>query len=437
MAEFTKSVLLFPTRMRRSHPAVLATVLLLACGGREDLGPGDGDPPPVVEPPRNCREESAMITTGVPMVYQQWRGLPDPAIESLAATTGTFGQSTAGSGAPGAFLPSANDITCTRYTLPIQGDVLTLTFDTKAANATVRVRGAIYTARAPSPSAIPYQLVATTDVRRGVVAGWNDLAFAVALPLVHSDYYLCIQADQSLLTDIAVPITGAQTSYFKGDDFDDDPYGTGFSWGSGANTSPTEKPIYATYTTPSAGGALLDNPVLGLGSSTVYGVACGSTPAGVSVRAHLGWPWNVSVNGNGGEFAADTRTRWTSMFRCAGFRAIYGHIGLNDILNGGTAAATWPIVKSIYDEALADGMRVIPITFQPACTDKPSCVLQLLTFNALLRDYATTKGLTLIDLWAQVNDGADAFKPEYYCDGTHVNGAGQDWIAERLYQALQ
>jgi peptidoglycan/xylan/chitin deacetylase (PgdA/CDA1 family) len=178
--------------------------------------------------------------------------------------------------------------------------------------------------------------------------------------------------------------------------------------------------------------------VVGLGSSTIAGAGA-SMPATSTLATRLGAPWTVTNAGVGGETCAQITTRWTNTVRPAGYGTLIGHIGMNDIwAYGATGAATWDCAVQIYDEARADGMRVLPMTFQ-GCQGFVDCNgdhAQL--YNNLVRAYCATHGLTCIDYYAETtNPATGALKLEYDSgDHLHGNQAAQDWIASQAYAAI-
>jgi lysophospholipase L1-like esterase len=158
---------------------------------------------------------------------------------------------------------------------------------------------------------------------------------------------------------------------------------------------------------------------------------------------------SVVNHGVGGEEIGECRTRWTSDIRSHGYDVLILLAGTNDVVatTAGEAEATlFPLLEATYDEALADGLRVIAITVYPFYGhDSWSQTRQteLAVLNRLIREKAAkTPGMWLVDAYQLLGDPNEPrrIRPTYDFTGTnylHTNAAGDAVIAAEIYSALR
>jgi hypothetical protein len=164
--------------------------------------------------------------------------------------------------------PVANNISvCGVFVLSEAGDVTKLTSYWSAANATVRVKGVIYSVNAGEPS----QLLGTTDEITGVPNDdWKDMPFAAPVILAAGSYFLGIITDTSLTT----VTSAAGTNRFDAVTYASGPLST---WDvAGDSNSSTRKPIYATYTVGGGGSEDRTGTATALSGSAALGPAVGT-----------------------------------------------------------------------------------------------------------------------------------------------------------------
>lgn len=211
-----------------------------------------------------------------------------------------------------------------------------------------------------------------------------------------------------------------------------------------AETGPASAP--ATATTPATeaeGAALLDpHAIAGIGSSSMFGRGAKNAPFLSVLVASLGTPWWARNAGEPGIHATGCLDRWRLKVRGRGFGSLVVLCGLNDIRSGSSAAATWSTLQVIFDEALEDGLRVVPMTLQPFKGDRawtPEKHAALLALNASIRAHCEANHLPCVDVYSSMNDPANdgAMQPRYDCgDHLHMNQAAHDLMAREARAAF-
>lgn len=149
----------------------------------------------------------------------------------------------------------------------------------------------------------------------------------------------------------------------------------------------------------------------------------------------LGPEYYITQEGFSGNQTSDVLTRWTARVRGQRHRYIVLQVGVNNFGNGGTAAAAWADVKTILDQATADGTWVIATTvfpFKGAGYYTVGRDAERIAFNATLTAYcATLPNCTLVDTATLMDDGAGALQPAYDSgDHLHLSNAGNVYFAQ-------
>jgi lysophospholipase L1-like esterase len=165
----------------------------------------------------------------------------------------------------------------------------------------------------------------------------------------------------------------------------------------------------------------------------------GLNPYTIRLQALLGPSYAVENNGIGATTAADMVGRWTNTIRP--YRPSYLMIlaGVNDIRTGcGTAACTEPSLQTMYDQAMADGTKVIAVTLLPFKGDAywtSGLETERLALNTWIRNYvaAHPTQMALVDAAPDFDDGTGALKAIYDSgDHIHPNQAGFDHLADMI-----
>jgi len=183
--------------------------------------------------------------------------------------------------------------------------------------------------------------------------------------------------------------------------------------------------------------------VAGIGSSSLFGMGS-ATAAFLTVAVDSrGSPWWARNEGAPGAGSAECLERWRSLVRARDFGWLVLMCGLNDLRGGAPAQLAWVNLQTLLDEALADGLRVVPMTLQPFKGDlawSADRQAQLLALNGSILQYCAAKRLRCVDVYAVLNDpGNDGAQQPRYDSGDHLhfNQAGHDVIGGLLGAALR
>ncbi len=183
--------------------------------------------------------------------------------------------------------------------------------------------------------------------------------------------------------------------------------------------------------------------VVGVGSSSMFGSGATVAPfLNVLVNSLGSPPWLVRNEGVRGICAAECLQRWRTLVRGRRFGSFVLMCGLNDVRNGRSAAETWATLKTILDEAVSDGLRVVAMTLQPFKGDRawtPEKHHELLALNASIRAYCEARRLVCVDAYVELNDPANdgALRRRYDSgDHLHFSQAAHDLIGRRARAAF-
>jgi lysophospholipase L1-like esterase len=154
------------------------------------------------------------------------------------------------------------------------------------------------------------------------------------------------------------------------------------------------------------------------------------------------YAWNYGV---GGTTAQQMVTRWEQEVRGRGYTHLVVLAGVNDIRNSASAATVEGYLQTIYDEARADGLTLVPVTITPwknyAGAGAWDSTKQTVTdaVNTWILAYCTTNGLTCANANAALKDGTD---PQLMAvandsgDHLHPNQTGADLLATTVNTAV-
>ncbi|MFN7131185.1 MAG: SGNH/GDSL hydrolase family protein, partial [Myxococcales bacterium] len=177
--------------------------------------------------------------------------------------------------------------------------------------------------------------------------------------------------------------------------------------------------------------------VAAIGDSITAGSGTTAYPYRLGVR--LGANYQIANEGNPGYTASQVLGIWRSNVRGRGYDRIVVLAGVNDVREGATAAATFASLQTIYEEALADGLKVVAVTVLPwkGYGDTPEELAETDALNASIRSYAGGANYTVVDGYADFDDGTGTMKSAYDSgDHLHPNAAGFDRLAELVKEAL-
>lgn len=167
-----------------------------------------------------------------------------------------------------------------------------------------------------------------------------------------------------------------------------------------------------------------------------------STPYGEWVQARLGAASQVQVSGICGELTGEMvlRFRRDVLVHQPHYVVILG--GTNDLgWNGPTHEIMRNLVK-MYEQTLASGAVPVPVTVPSLRVEDAGCSREGLEWvaghlqrrrelNGLIREYAATKQLAAVDLFAATAEPeTELLAPEYSNDGLHLTTAGYRLFAD-------
>jgi lysophospholipase L1-like esterase len=192
----------------------------------------------------------------------------------------------------------------------------------------------------------------------------------------------------------------------------------------------------------------IPNFVACLGDSTTQGSDSTSIPYPVALQALLNatYPgtYAVSNRGTGGAVVAGMSTAWSGDIKgkvsaSVPSKRLVVFGGINDVIVDTGAATIFAALKVIYDDALASGWLLIPITITPfhgytGWTSARQAVAT--TINASILSYCTANALTAVDGYALLGDAADptqlsyqgGTKPDYATKTYAGSGGGRDFL---------
>ena len=174
-----------------------------------------------------------------------------------------------------------------------------------------------------------------------------------------------------------------------------------------------------------------------LGDSITAGTTV-TTPWPTTLGTALGGSYPVTNNGVNASTTSDLVTRWFGTIKGTGKKWLTVLGGVVDALNSVPAEVAILNLKTIYENAMRDGVRVVPITILPygsyaSWTSGGQAIIDAI--NTWIRSYCAARSIPYVEAYnSALNDGAGNLATIYNGDGLHPNQAGADYI-ETLVRA--
>lgn len=183
-------------------------------------------------------------------------------------------------------------------------------------------------------------------------------------------------------------------------------------------------------------------------SIVALGDSITATTAG---RADVGWTHQLDIdtgptvsvgnNATGGWLLSSCQTEWTNSIDNDGADILLMWCGGNDIRAGTAAATVFTAWEAIVDDALAQGMTVVGMTFPPYGTYSGWNAAQQTELDAINASILakTGAGYIPLDMYTPLEDDvtADRLEVDYDSgDGLHPGSAGQPVISALVQAAL-
>lgn len=198
--------------------------------------------------------------------------------------------------------------------------------------------------------------------------------------------------------------------------------------------------VCAGCVTPDAGAT----KVLAMGDSITATGASVFRPYPNKLNSLLGVGYTVTNGGVSGNTCAQVKTRYESTYRGQGYARAVVLCGINDVgRDGATAAATWATLSALLDEMRSDGLTVVPVTLLPFSGSiwwSSGRQAELESLNTSILNYCTTNGLTCVDAYVGMGNGATpAAIATAYDSGDHIheNQPGADKLAALVNAAVR
>jgi lysophospholipase L1-like esterase len=175
-----------------------------------------------------------------------------------------------------------------------------------------------------------------------------------------------------------------------------------------------------------------------IGDSMTFGQ--GLAPWPTTLGTLLGSSYVTYNYGVSGETSAQMLTRWTSTYRYTARSHITFLGGINEVVFG-NGVQVWPNIKTITDQAVADGVRVVLLTLLPfkgsgGWTAGNQSDLEAI--NANIRAYASPPAVVVVDTYTAMGGADPLYLNAAYDSGDHFhpNQAGADVIAALVAAAI-
>ena len=191
---------------------------------------------------------------------------------------------------------------------------------------------------------------------------------------------------------------------------------------------PTQQPSPTPTPTPPG------QQILCLGDSITVGYSDGATvtPYPTTLQSLTGIP--TTNGGVGGEETSGMVTQWNTIYSTEGFTILVLLGGINDVFAGVAESTIEANLQTIWQSAESKGCTVYALTILPS--DGESAVVDV---NTWILATAPTLGVHVVDLYPLFNDpSAPTYLNPIYDsgDGTHLNQAGYNLIANTVYAAM-
>jgi len=106
--------------------------------------------------------------------------------------------------------------------------------------------------------------------------------------------------------------------------------------------------------------------------------------------------------------------------------------GSNDLGWGMEPLSVVTNLKTMYDEALRNGIRPVSCTV-PSVRGFDDGIRPRLQLNDLIKKCSGDRGIVCVDVFAATGDPAGRLKAEYSNDGLHLNAAGYEVMADAMF----
>ena len=197
----------------------------------------------------------------------------------------------------------------------------------------------------------------------------------------------------------------------------------------------------------STGGSGTMPPTVAWYGDSIVAGACQEQPAPAALAGMLGSSWSVTNHGVSGESASHIRQRYEASWSTAcegescGWYLIEG--GVNSVKGTPFVSpeAALSDMVAMVDDARARGSQVVWFGILPfkGCTlcqeDTTPGVARAREYNALMAQACADRpDVTCLQLYSEFEDPdrPDFLKPEYSCDGIHLNQRSAEQLATRV-----
>lgn len=192
-----------------------------------------------------------------------------------------------------------------------------------------------------------------------------------------------------------------------------------------------------------------DSLTAGFQSSTKDNPVGRETPYGQFLQSFLGGAGRVCISGVCGELTGEmvVRFRRDVLDHQPGYVPILG--GTNDLGWNASPSEIMRNLAAMYEQTLAIGSLPIPVTIPSIRVEDASGgrkglewitghLVRRSQLNKLIEDYAGSKDLAYVDLFAATVDPKNGQLAEIYSnDGIHLTTAGYRLFAEKVAQVLK
>jgi lysophospholipase L1-like esterase len=202
-------------------------------------------------------------------------------------------------------------------------------------------------------------------------------------------------------------------------------------------------PASCTSTVPSRASAT--NKVAAIGDSVTRGQFATNSygyPTLVEQAINNTSTTRVDNWARGSAKCSDMVNTWHQYVQGRGYTHLTVMCGVNDMFSDVTGASAWASLKTIADEARADGLTVVLLTGSPFGSStlwSSARQTEYMSLRSSIQSYCTTNSLSCVDAYTILGDSVDAtkLKATYdYGDGTHMTAAGNAALTSPLRTAL-
>jgi lysophospholipase L1-like esterase len=181
--------------------------------------------------------------------------------------------------------------------------------------------------------------------------------------------------------------------------------------------------------------------IAAIGDSTTSGIGI-ATPWPARVEAVKGATYQVDNYGVPSTTLSQMLTRYRTYVKGKGYTRLILLGGTNDLYPASTAAVVWPLMQTIADEALADGLAVTLVTILPRKNSSgwsAGVQTEHESVNASALSWCTTHSQACVDGYDVLNDGTDAallLAANDSGDHLHPNQTGHTALGNAIAAAI-